>query len=111
MEDEKVGRGREGNPLHPDAGEEEEEHGLPGETVLRDSLSPQLRKKMAPSQTPPDLHTHTHTYTRACVRTCDLGSMLELLNQTLWKWGQVICKLTNLPGYSDVQPKSGKLDL
>lgn len=65
MEDEKVGRGREGNPLHPDAGEEEEEHGLPGETVLRDSLSPQLRKKMAPSQTPPDLHTHTHIHARA----------------------------------------------
>lgn len=26
LEDEKVGRGREGNPLHPDVGEEEEEH-------------------------------------------------------------------------------------
>lgn len=26
LENEKVGRGREGNPLHPDVGEEEEEH-------------------------------------------------------------------------------------
>lgn len=40
-----MGRGREGNPLRPDAGEEEEEHSLSGETVLRDFLSPQLRGK------------------------------------------------------------------